>query len=147
MGKRRRIQKKNRRENVATIAKRLSRRLSKSGDALQRLRSTNRLIPLGNLKRSCLQNLFGGWVCAFIRKGRCFTKKLSKEVCRRLRDQLDMDLIVPEDEVTRLQNLLKMARKRRLQKHVAKPKKKPAVAMGSPMDMCDTLPLEDNRLS
>lgn len=121
---RNRKQRLTRRENVEYIVKKLQRRLSKQED----------------LRRAqfCQKRLCGGWVVSFIGYGRCFTKKLSQEVCSRLRVLLDMDLVVPPDEHKRLQALLMVARKRRLVNFVAKR----ALQTMSHVDVCETLPME-----
>ena len=141
MPSRTRKQRETRRVHVALICKKLKVRLSHA-DEETRIHSTNRLLPVGTLKRRCLRNLFGGWIDREFRgMGRCFTCKLSKEVCRRLRKSFGLETLVPEEEWIRMHNLLKVARKRRIQK--PKPRKKKNMS-GSPADVADTLPMDLN---
>ena len=114
------------------IAKRLVKRLG-SHDHETRMHSTNRLLPPGSLKRTSLRKNFGGWAKRLCGSGRVLTKTLSKEVCFTLRQHFGLENPAPIEEVIRLHNLMKQARKRKLEV------RKSATAMG---DNVDTLPYE-----
>ena len=123
---------------VKFIVKKLAKKLS-SEHHRHRMRTTNRLLPMGSLKRKCVKNIFQGWVKKQLRgTGRVLTKRLAEIVVRRLRAHLDLpECLDPRDareEVVRMQYLLKVARKR---------------LGGSAMSWVDqvtTLPLDDPAL-
>ena len=114
------------------IAKRLMKRLG-DHDHETRMHSTNRLLPPGSLKRTTLRKIFGGWAKRLYGAGRILTKTLSGEVCFTLRQHFGLEIPAPMDEVVRLHNLMKQARKRKLEV------RKSATAIG---DNVDTLPYE-----
>lgn len=110
--------------------KKLSNRLN-SEEHVARMHASNRILPVGTLKRGCLRALFGGWAKKQRGCGRLFTKKLASRVCYLLRDRFDMHPESPPDEVTRMHAMMKLARKRQ----VTVPRKK--------MDFAETLPLAE----
>ena len=120
-------------KHVHFIAKRLTKRLG-GPDHETRMHSTNRLLPPGSLKRTTLRNIFGGWPKRLCGTGRILTKTLSKEMCFTLRQNFGLENPAPMEEVSRLHNLMKQARKRKLEVAVCK-----STAMG---DNVDTLPYE-----
>lgn len=122
-----------RKGHVGFIVKQLAKRLS-SSDHQKRMLTTNRLLPMGTLKRAVLKRLFNGWVQKkFLGGGRVITKKLSLEVVRKLRSRLELPPCHDfKDETSRMQYLLKVARKR------LGPGKKNMSAM----DALETLPME-----
>ena len=97
---------------------------------LHRLYGTNRLLPAGTFKSRSLRNLFGGWAQKI--RGRCITKKLASNVCKKLRRHFELGP-GPDDEASRFQYLLQVARKRK----ITKPPKPCAV-----MDTAETLPMD-----
>lgn len=103
-----------------------------------RMATTNRILPVGSLRRRCIQKVFAGWILDFVYKGRIITRLLSAEVCRRLRRKFQMQGGSDSAEINRLHVLLKCARKRQ----IVKPSKKRKPAMSS-MDLLETLPLPD----
>lgn len=129
-------QKNARKGHVGFIVKKLGKRLS-SPDHQKRMLTTNRLLPMGTLKRAVLKRLFNGWVQKkFLGSGRVITKKLSLEVVRKLRSQLDLPPCHDfKDEASRMQYLLKVARKR------LGPGKKGNM---SAMDALETIPMEQS---
>lgn len=122
-----------RKGHVRFIVKQLAKRLS-TRDHQKRMLTTNRLLPMGTLKRAVLKNLFNGWVQKkFLGSGRVITKKLSLEVVRKLRSQLELPPCHDfKDEACRMQYILKVARKR-----LGPPKNNM-----SAMDALETLPME-----
>lgn len=94
------------------IAKRLAKRLREESHQT-RIHGTNRLLPLGSLKRSSLRQLFGGWINKYFGKGRILTKALAREVCNLLREEFGLG-VTPKDEWIRMCSLLVLARKRKL---------------------------------
>ena len=102
-----------RKNHVRYIVKRLASKLS-TPEHQKRMITTNRILPLGSLKRKVVHQIFAGWVKNKFRgMGRVFTYKLAALVVKRLRDKLDL----PEchdikDEVKKMQYFLKTARKR-----------------------------------
>ena len=84
---RRTQQKLARRGHVVMIAKKLSSRL-KGKQHSERMTSTNKLLPVGSLKRKCVRNLFTGWASTLVGQGRVLTNKLAEQVCRRLRKKI-----------------------------------------------------------
>ena len=126
---------------VKYIVKKLAKKLS-SEQHRHRMLTTNRLLPMGSLKRKVIKNIFQGWVNKKFRgTGRVLTKRLAELVVRRLRSELDLpQCLDPRDageEVVRMQYLLKVARKRL--------KAKGSKAM-SWFDEMTTLPLDDPTL-
>ena len=101
---RRQEQKKLRKKHVDLICRKICNRLAND---TERATTTNRILPVGSLKRESVRMIFQGWICKFRGNGRCFTKRLSKDVCRRLRNELGLDREIPEDEPKRLLALLK----------------------------------------
>ena len=120
--------------HASLVCKRLRKRLNQEAE-LNRMHATNRLFPLGSLKQKKLQYLSGGWPSKFIGKGRIFTVALCKHVCMELRNNFELDGVVPKEEAVRLRSLLQVARKRKLQQ--------PKAMSMNPMDTMDTLPMED----
>ena len=120
--------------HVGFIVKKLSCKLS-TPEHQKRMVTTNRLLPLGSLKRKCLKQLFRGWVKRrFKGCGRILTKKVAEATVRRLRSKLELpDCHDLEDEINRMHYFLKVARKR-----LGAGKEK---AM-STMDVLETLPFE-----
>ena len=101
---------------VKYIVKKLAKKLS-SEQHRHRMLTTNRLLPMGSLKRKVIKNIFQGWVNKKLRgTGRVLTKRLAELVVRRLRSEFDLpQCLDPRDareEVVRMQYLLKVARKR-----------------------------------
>ena len=127
-------QKVARMSHVGFIVKKLSHKLS-TPEHQKRMVTTNRLLPLGSLKRKCLKQLFRGWVKRrFKGCGRILTKKVAEATVRRLRSKLELpDCLDLEDEINRMHYFLKVARKR-----LGTGKEK---AM-STMDALETLPME-----
>ena len=120
---------------VRFISKKLLRRMGSNGH-ISRQVGTNRLLPIGStLKRKAIKEVFGGWIRKLHGKGRRLTKKLSVDVCTYMREKLGMDPTIPDEEVTRMHSLLKLARKRKLGK--LRLQTKPAA-----MDDMETLPFE-----
>lgn len=102
--------------------------------------ATNRLLPMGTLKRACLRQLFRGWVTKLVGQGRLATLKLSSDVAKQLRKRFQLGPVEnPGAEAKALQRFLKLARKRKLSAKSAK------AAMSS-MDNLDTLQMEDHTL-
>lgn len=127
-----------RKSHVDMIVKKLSKKL---GDKchLKRMVTTDRLLPVGGLRRRCVKSLFTPWISTLVGKGRVLTKKLAQQVCNRLRKHFELSAIDDDGEETRrLHYLIKSARKRQLGSPVARTKPS---AMSS-VDATDTLPLE-----
>ena len=107
----------------------------------ERIHTTDRLLPLGSLRRKCVRKIFSGWISECFYEGRVITSTLAKEVVVRLRRKFGLDTDDLEDveikaEIKRMHALLKTARKHRL--GTAQSKRS---AMSS-MDLCDTLPMD-----
>lgn len=134
MAVRRRHQKSVRQNHVKVIVKKLAEGL-KTNSHQKRMATTNRLLPVGGLRRRCVKKLFGGWILELIGKGRILTKKLAHEVCQRLRKKFSLPKLNDHDEVLRMHVLLKSARKRQIGKTKGNSK-----AMSS-MDNLEILPL------
>ena len=138
MSSRKQEQKALRKQFVKKIVGRMSKRLA-SKKHQKRMVTTNRLLPLGGLRRQCIKKIFGGVVLDFIGQGRVLTKTLAKEVAHRLRRKFELPVCEGDhrnDEVNRIHVLLKGARKRKIGGQ------KPKLAMaGSSMDNLDTVPL------
>ena len=136
MPSRRVVQKATRKVHEDWIVKKLSRAL-KSESHQNRMRTTDRLLPQGTLRRGSLRVLFAGWIKQYLFQGRVFTVKLAKQVCYRLRSKFGLSMEDPDgikEEYLRVHNLLKVARKRQ----IGKPGKGKAM---SSMDNLETLPL------
>lgn len=125
-------------EWVKFICKRLLRWMNSNGH-INRQIGTNRLLPVGSLKRASLKEIFGGWICRLRGEGRRLTKKLAMDVCTRMRHELGMEKTIPQEEITRLHCLLKMARKRKLQKPAQRKE-----TMVVNIDEVDTLPVDED---
>ena len=112
MGVRRRKQEETRKAAVKFAVKKILPHLRRDK---QRLFSTNRLLPVGSLRRKCIKRIFGGWPSRYLGAGRVFTKKLAEQVCRRLRQKLHMERTeFFKEEAVRLHELLKASRKRQV---------------------------------
>lgn len=121
---------------VKFLAKKMVSRLKGNDDHQTRIHGTNRLLPVGSLKRQCVRNVFAGWVRQLRGAGRLLTMKLSREVCSKMRVHLGMDPAEPPElEVLRVHGLLKQARKRNL--NLSKP-----VVAAMDIDNQETLPYE-----
>lgn len=109
--------------------------------------TTNRLIPMGTLKRRILRNFFSKWVLQFINQGRILTLKLATEVCRQLRAKFGMPTKGDPMESKRLHWLLKTARKRQIgSKRKTSRVSKPQRSAMSSMDALQTVPLHSDEL-
>ena len=137
MPSRLRRQRGKRQSHVSMIVKHLTYRLSSKSHA-KRIETTNRLLPVGNLRRQCLHRLFSGWILDLVGEGRVLTRKLAGQVCVKLRKALDLPLNETDhhEEVKRMHLLLKGARKRQLGKEGR------SIAMSS-MDNLETLLMEE----
>lgn len=124
------VQRATRSKFASFIVKMMMKRLS-SKCHQHRILTTNKILPLGSLKRRCLKNIFSGWVSKkFKGNGRVLTRALVGMVLRRLRARHDLDTS-DLSEVPRMQYLLKVARKRL----------SPAAMSGTDVDTMTTLPL------
>ena len=142
MGVRRREQTKTRKGHVRMIVNSIAKRLRKAGDQ-PRMLTTDRVVPMGSLRRSCVRTLFEGWVLKLHGQGRVITKKLAYHVLVKLRQKFKMPIKTVEDhmeEIERLHGLLKASRKQRLGN-------KRAPAAMSSIDQLETLPMDDTMLS
>ena len=111
MGRRRKEQDQRRVAAVRWVVKELFKNLNTPVHQ-KRIRSTNRLFPVGNLKRAVLRQLFGDWPSEFYGWGRVFTHKLAGECCDLLRKKYGLDPSeMQEKENARLLCLLKASRK------------------------------------
>lgn len=124
-----------RKKHVKTIVTHMSARLTSKLDQ-DRMHTTNRLLPLGSMRRRPIKKIFGGWILSFKEKGRVFTQKLAGDVCSKLRKKFGLPGKSDRAEVLRMHLLLKVARKRNIGKPVARTRK----AMSS-MDVLQTIPL------
>ena len=133
-----REQNRTRKKYVKVIVGAMSCKL-KSKRHIHRMRTTNKLLPLGSLRRKCIKQLFQGWVTQLVGQGRILTEKLTQEVVKRLRKQFDMPT---EDdggiEVRAFHHFLKQARKRKL----GGGRQKKSVDAMSSMDLLETLPYD-----
>ena len=85
------VQRATRSKCASFIVKMLMKRLS-SKSHQHRILTTNRILPLGSLKRRCVKNIFSGWVSKkFKGNGRVLTRALVEMVLRRLRAKHDLD--------------------------------------------------------
>ena len=131
MPSRNRSQKRQRDTHVSMIVKNMARRLNTT-ENLQRMRTTDMLLPLGSLRRKSVRRVFSGWIRKLIGKGRVVTQKLAFQVGRSLRAKFELGEMEGKEEGYRIHCLLKGARKRQL---ASKP-------MSRSMDNVDTLPME-----
>ena len=131
-------QKTVRKGHVKLIVDHMARQLS-TKKQMERIHSTNRVLPLGSMRCRGIKRIFGGWVLQFLHSGRILTYRLAKEVYRDLRKRLDMVGPNDPDEITRLHNLLKTARKRQIPKPARV--SKPAKTKMSDMDQLETVPM------
>ena len=139
MPSRQRHQKSVRKGHVKIIVDQICKKLhSKSHQ--KRMHDTNRILPVGGLRRKCIRKIFGGWVLQFIGKGRILTVKLAKEVCHRIRKWFELPSAGEwvTEEVKRMHYLLKTSRKRQIGKPIAKVALDTAM---SEMDYLDTVPM------
>lgn len=110
-----------------------------------RMISTNRILPLGSLRRKVIRRLFSGWVLKLVHKGRILTAKLAVEICKQLRAQFGMQKASEElvDEHKRMHLLLKCARKRQVgSKRVSAARKQKTVDAMSTVDTLQTVPMQ-----
>lgn len=111
MGRRAKDQRKYREQLARWIAKKVAKRIAETDQDESRLLGTNRLLPPGGLRRRCVRNIFGGWAMKFQGGGRCFTKPLALRCCVLLRDRFGLENPPPAEEVARMHELMKLARK------------------------------------
>ena len=114
MGRRANEQREYREKVAQWIAKRVAKRLASTDE--DRLIGTNRLFPPGGLRRKCVREIFGGWPAKFAGNGRCFTRALASRCCVILRDRFGLENPPPSQEVSRMHELMKLARKRKCQR-------------------------------
>lgn len=119
------MQKVRRDRLVSEVVKRLHRQL-KAPDQQRRIAMTNRLLPLGDLRKKRVQKVLGGWPNDYVGR-RCFTKPLVKEVNGILRARYGLEK--SDAEEGRIKRLLQNVRKRKLGAMVPNP------------DEMETLPL------
>ena len=123
---------RSKRDAIATkIVNRFIRCFERDEHQYERLLGTNRICPTGSFKCKQLRSLFGGWASKL--SGRCITKKLATCICKRLRKHFELGP-GPIEEPVRLQRLLQVARKKRIQK--------PCRSKEKAMDNCETLPMD-----
>ena len=136
MPSRLKYQKGVRNTHVKFILGKMFSRLKNKQD-MKRIITTNRILPVGTLKRRAVKRVFAGWICELYGEGRILTSTLAKEVCLKLRKKLGLvnSSLEVEEEARRLHLLLKRARKRQV--HLVA---STASAM-SAMDTLDTVPL------
>lgn len=139
MAARAREQREWRRQNAAVVARKLAKRL-RSEEHQTRMHGSNRLFPLGSLKKDSLRGIFGGWIPQ-VAQSRLFTKALCRVICGMLRDKFGMGP-TPDDEPKRLKALLSLARKRGLKIERAKPSRPQRQKQMTHIDLMDTLPME-----
>ena len=134
-------QNEKRNEYVRFIVKKLSKRLGNKTQK-HRMTTTSKILPVGNLKRTCVRKLFTGWVNKLYGNGRLLTTKLSEQVCKRIRKKFDLGPIDDNgEEVKTMHRLMKLARKRRLGADL----KLQSEAM-SVVDCLDTAPMDHDML-
>ena len=139
MGVRLRRQRTTRMGHVKLIVKSIAKKLRSEQDKT-RMMTTDRIIPQGSLRRTCVRDVFSTWILQLAGQGRILTKKLAFQVLVRLRKKFGLPIRAFEehrDEVIRLHGLLKASRKQQLGKPCS-----PKFAM-SYMDNVDTLPMPD----
>ena len=134
---RRRQQKIKRKAHVQTIARHLRAKLGAKKNK-KRMILTDRLLPLGSLKRKCVNRLFHPWASELVGLGRVLTYKLCEQVVKRLRKFFQLGPLDDEmSEVKQLHRLIKYARKRKLGSAV--------IAQHSAMssdDLMETIPMQ-----
>ena len=82
-----------------------------------------------------MKDLFTGWALDLVGQGRVLTRKLSEQVCKKLRKQFNLGPSHDDgDESQMLHRLLKLARKRKLG-----PNRVPKM---SSLDVSETLPYD-----
>lgn len=115
MPSRSRYQKGVRKEHVKFILDNMLRKLRTKKEQ-KRIVTTNRILPVGTLKRRAVKRIFAGWICELYGQGRILTATLAKEVCRSLRKKMGLvnHNVEVEEEAQRLHVLLKRARKRQI---------------------------------
>ena len=134
-----REQNRTRKKYVKMIVRATSCKL-KSKKHVHRMRTTNKLLPLGSLRRRSIKQLFQGWVVELVGQGRILTQKLADEVAKRLRKHFELPPVSDGGmEARSLHHYLKRARKRKLAG--GSQLKKSAGAMSS-VDLLDTMPYE-----
>ena len=141
MGVLRRQQKVTRKGHIKLVVKCLAKKLGCETEQA-RMISTDRVLPLGSLRRSCVRNLFTGWIVRLVGQGRILTKKLTQQVLIELRRKFDLPIGNPEEhkeEINRLHCLLKASRKQQL----GNPRVKPAMSF---IDNLDTQPMDADGL-
>ena len=94
----------------------------------KRIAMTNRLLPLGSLRKAKIQKILGGWPNEYAGR-RCFTKAFVRQVNALLRARYGLDPCSAEED--RIKRLLQNVRKRKVGK--------PVPAMVS-MDDLETMP-------
>ena len=129
------LQKSIRKDHVRTIVRNVAKTLKSKGHQ-KRMTTTNAILPPGGLRRRVIKKVFGGWICDFHGQGRVLTKRLAKDVCKGLRKKFELGPPTNDDgsEVSRMHQLLKAARKRK----VSKPVKPSAM---STVDALETIPM------
>lgn len=115
------VQKQIRSGHASFVAKRLQKLLN-SEPELNRMHSTNRILPAGSLKQRSVRRLFAGWIRKFSGKGRFFTRSLAQQICWRIRNFFSMEPSIPSGEIERMRGMLQTARKRKLGPHSGKKK-------------------------
>lgn len=115
MPSRSRYQKGVRKGHVKFILDNMLRKLQTKKEQ-KRIVTTNRILPVGTLKRRAVKRIFAGWICELYGQGRILTSTLAKEVCRSLRKKMGLvnHNAEVEEEAQRLHVLLKRARKRQI---------------------------------
>ena len=131
-GKQKSIRKGHAKFIVDAIHKRLRTKKHK-----KRIRNTNRILPVGGLRRAVVKKIFSTWILEYYGQGRVLTKKLAEEVCYRLRKKLGLVSLKDPEETKRMHLLLKAARKRQIGKGRERTESK---AMSS-MDNLETIPM------
>lgn len=131
-GKKEKRQGEMRQAMVSFVIRKVGKRLERINGELQRVHSTNRLLPPGGIRRRDVKRLFSGWCSKMQGYGRVITRRMAKEVCRGLRERFGLPVLSDEQEgleVGRLHTILKVAKKRQLAMAAA--------------DMAETLPMGD----
>ena len=132
---RRRCQKKVRKGHVDMIVKNMSAKL-RTKMHYKRMCATDRLLPMGTLRRKCVKRLFTPWAFDLVGQGRVLTHKLCDQVVKRLRNFFQLGPLDEgaETEVKTLHRLIKHARKRKLGGA--------RISAMSSMDLLETIPME-----
>ena len=87
MSSRLRRQNQMRQTHVDWIVKKIAKRLKSKGH-IERMMTTNRVLPVGTLKRKIIRKLFAGWIRQYVGEGRVLTLKLAKQVVAALRKKI-----------------------------------------------------------